>query len=374
VTCKSLEQEDNGTTTEKTCEGHGSEANWGNPDLFMNQFSLPQCRAFLALAIISLGAWLPLPLLAEGQLDRGLALYLPLTTDLKDHSGAQLPIKVKGTVRAEPEGAAFDGGDDWLEAPHIALDHRPFAIAFWMKDTTSEQSVGLVEQLDQNTARRHFHIVLRKERQPFFSFYSARFISPLSIPTDQEWVHMAFQFTGTEQMIWINGRLICTRKTPPYEGTNGVTTIGKLPRWRNVPGKNFKGHLRDFRIYDRTLDPGEIALLSRPGRGTSAAIVNNAQIGDSPDLSQKAKASRAAMERMLATDVSLPFLEISESELTINGQPGQVYTLQATTDLAGWQSLGQLTNQTGRLIYSLAGRSAESRQQFFRVKVEAPGQ
>ena len=321
-----------------------------------------------------LGAWLPLPLFAEEKLDHGLTLYLPLTTDLEDHSVARLPIKVKGSVRTDPEGAFFNGDGDWLEAPHVALDHRPFAIAFWMKDATSEQSVGLVEQLDQNTALRHFHIVLRKERQPFFSFYAARFISPLSIPADQEWVHLVFQYTGEEQQIWINGRLICTRETPPYEGTSGVTTIGKLPRWRNVPGKNFEGHLRDFRIYDRTLDPGEIALLSRPLRVAPITLVNDAQTGNSPDLSQKTLASRAAMERILATDPSQPFLQINNSELVINGRPGDIYTLQAATDLNDFQPLTLITNQTGRLIYPLAGMSAEDRQRFFRVKVESGGQ
>ena len=87
------------------------------------------------------------PAAEAGELGKGLALYLPLTTDLKDHSPAALPIKVVGGVHLNAEGAVF-GGKDWLEAPHIALNGRPFAIAFWMRDTTDEQSVGLVEQID----------------------------------------------------------------------------------------------------------------------------------------------------------------------------------------------------------------------------------
>jgi len=73
------------------------------------------------------------------ELGKGLALYLPLTTDLKDHSPATLPIKVAGGVHLSAEGAVF-GGEDWLEAPHIALNDRPFAIAFWMRDTTASKS------------------------------------------------------------------------------------------------------------------------------------------------------------------------------------------------------------------------------------------
>jgi hypothetical protein len=323
---------------------------------------------------ILLIVWLLLPGLAfaDSKLDEGLALYLPFTADLKDHSSEQLPIKVVGDVTMDNEGAAFAGGaKDWLEAPHVPLDNRPFAISFWMKDATSEQSVGLVEQLDTNTRLKHFHIVLRKERQPFFGFYPMRFISPLSIPTNQEWVHMVFQYTGGQQQIWINGRLICTRQTPSYEGTKGVTTIGKLPRWTNVPGKNFKGHLRDFRIYHRTLEREEIALLAGV-KESGVAGASKATTGNMPVLSPRTQASRAAMESVLATDPALPFLEITTDQLIINGQAGQVYTLQAATDLSNWQSLAQVTNQTGKLVYSLANQPAAVRQEFFRVRVESP--
>lgn len=329
---------------------------------------------FLGVLSAGLIVWLPRSTCAADKLSDGLALYLPLTTDLKDHSPAQLPIKVRGNVHAEPEGAVFSGEDDWLIAPHVSLDHHPFAIAFWMKDVTSEQSVGLVEQLDENTRLRHFHIVLRKERQPFFGFYPARFISPLSIPTDQEWVHMVFQYTGKYQQIWINGRLVCMRETPAYEGTKGATTIGKLPRWTNVPGKNFKGRLRDFRIYDHELNHKEIALLADARQSDSAFSSSSPDVIFSPHLSPKTQASRMAMEHVLSTDVSLPFLEISDKQLVINGQAGQVYTLQAATDLNDWQSFGLATNQSGRLVYSLAGESATNRQRFFRVKVENVGQ
>jgi Concanavalin A-like lectin/glucanases superfamily len=316
---------------------------------------------------------LPLSLLAEAKLDQGLSLYLPFTMDLKDHSGANLPIKIKGQVRIDSEGAVFDGGNDWLIAPHIPLDHRPFAIAFWMRDETAEQSVGLVEQLDKNKHLRHFHIVLRKERQPFFSFYAARFISPLSIPTNQEWVHLVFQYTGKEQQIWMNGRLICTRQTDPYQGTNGPTTIGKIPRWTNVPGKNFKGHLRDFRIYGRDLDPGEIELLASANNAGLTLASASASTSNSPRLSVQAQASREAMAHLLATNPSVPFLEIGTQQLTINGQPGEVYLLESSGDLDNWGPLAHLTNLTGTVTYPLTNAAAE-RSQFFRVKVEANGQ
>ena len=168
--------------------------------------------------------------------------------------------------------------------------------------------------------------------------------------------------------------MICTRENSAYEGTNGATTIGKLPRCDQRARENFKGHLRDFRIYDHTLDRAQIALLANAGHGATALSPISAKAANSPDLSPKTQASRRAMEHELSSDASLPFLEISDTELVINGQPGQVYTLQAATALTDSQSFGLVTNQTGRLVYSLAGESAENRQRFFRVKVEAPAQ
>jgi len=303
------------------------------------------------------------------ELGKGLALYLPLTTDLKDHSPATLPIKVAGGVHLSAEGAVF-GGEDWLEAPHIALNDRPFAIAFWMRDTTDEQSVGLVEQIDpdKNLKRRHLHIVLRKDRQPFFGFYPGHLLCPLNVPTNQDWVHFVFQYTGAEQQIWINGRLICTRKIEPYQGTAGMTTIGKIPRWRNVPGKNFQGSLLDFRIYQRTLDQREIVALASADNSARAVAARAAQKINSPDLSPQTRASREAMASVLPSDISLPFLEIDQHQITINGQAGQIYSLENTTDFNQWTRIALLTNQTGRVVFDWTD-AASGTQQFFRVQV-----
>ena len=309
-----------------------------------------------------------------GGLEDGLLLYLPFTTDLRDHSPSNHPIKVVGDVRFEPEGAVF-GGQDWLEAPHIPLNHRSFAFAFWMRDTTSEQSVGLVEQFDARGRRRHFHLVLRKNRQPLFGFYPGRLLSPLSVPASQEWVHLVFQYDGEEQGIWMNGRLIGARRILPYEGTNGVTTIGKIPRWRNVPGSNFQGYLRDFRVHARTLSMEEIQILATPRlevAGNQTGVFGPALPGNrnAPFISPLALASRQAVEAGLSADASLPFLEFEDGMIVINGRAGQVYSLVATEDFNQWSILGQLTNHTGRLEHELSDAEAFSSKRFFRVRVE----
>jgi hypothetical protein len=78
-------------------------------------------------------------------------------------------------------------------------------------------------------------------------------------------------------------------------------------------------------------------------------------------------ASRAAMSQVLSADPALPFLEISARQITINGQAGQIYTLQTSGDLNQWSPLTRLTNQTGRIDYVF---QADQPAQFFRVRVE----
>jgi hypothetical protein len=302
----------------------------------------------------------------ELQLDQGLALHLPLTADLKDHSPAALPVEVVGNVRVEKEGAYFGGRMDWLEAPHIALNGRPFSIALWIRETSEERTVGLVEQFDRNQPRRHLHLMLRGNRQPYFGIYDRNLASPLIVPRDQEWVHLVFQYTGAELQIWINGHLIIARKSPPYEGETGVTAIGKIPRWSNVPGKDLVGYMRDFRIYQRALSVEEIGVLAAINVPGADAAVKLVQV-DIPTLSQETVASRTAMSQVLSADPALPFLEISARQITINGQGGQIYTLQTSGDLNQWSPLMRLTNQTGRVVYDY---QADQPAQFFRVRVD----
>ena len=147
-----------------------------------------------------------------------------------------------------------------------------------------------------------------------------------------------------------------------------MTTIGKIPRWRNVPGKNFQGSLLDFRIYQRTLDQREIVALASADNSARAVAARAAQKINSPDLSPQTRASREAMASVLPSDISLPFLEIDQHQITINGQAGQIYSLEDTTDFNQWTRIALLTNQTGRVVFDWTD-AATGPQQFFRVQV-----
>ena len=172
-------------------------------------------------------------------LNGNLLAYLPFTQNLEDASPNMLPVKNIGEVAVENGAAYFPGGKGALELPSLPFN-QPFAISVWIKTDGSAMSC-LFEQRDANKRDRHFHIMIRNSLQPYLGFYMNDLISPLSI-NPNEWTHLIFQYTGTHQDIWVNGRLICSRLAKPYEGTKGATIIGKNPGWRNVHAKNFQGY------------------------------------------------------------------------------------------------------------------------------------
>ncbi len=292
----------------------------------------------------------------------GLALYLPLTGDLRDHSANRHPIVNVGNVELKPEGAWFAGRKDWLEAPFIALNERPYAVAMWIKETTLNRQVGLVEQFDLNQRGRHLHLMLRGNRQPYFGHYARNLASPVSVPREQEWLHVVFQYDGEAQQIWIDGRLVVSMRAEPYHGTFGVTAIGKAPRWSNVESQDFVGFMREVRFYHRTLAVEEIAELSDARWLPGSA----GQLAASDGKAGSAK-ERSPLAAMLPENRKLPFLEIDGKRITVNGRPGQVYELQGTGDFNTWTPLGRSTNETGRVTY-VESDDAPS-MQFYRVMV-----
>ncbi len=302
---------------------------------------------------------------ARADIAEGLSLYLPLTRDLQDHSPNKHPIANVGNVEIKPEGAWFGGRKDWLEAPFIDLHERPYAVAMWIKETTLNRQVGLVEQFDMARRNRHLHLMLRGNRQPYFGHYARNLASPVSVPRDEEWMHVVFQYTGEFQQIWIDGHLVASLRAEPYRGTYGVTAIGKAPRWSNVESKDFVGYLREVRFYQRTLTVEEIAGLSekhwvsgeQPTKASFAATDGPAK--PVPGLS--------AFAASLPEDRALPFLEIDGKRITVNGRPGQVYELQGTSDFKTWTPLGTSTIETGRVVYVESEDSPG--MQFYRVAV-----
>jgi hypothetical protein len=196
-----------------------------------------------------------------------LLFHLPLTSSLKDHSAKQLPVELRGEGAIEIlNGAAHFPGNAYLVLPHIPLENRPFAFAAWIRPEGKVLGYGLLEQND-GAPNKHLHILFRDPDKPYIGFYMNDLRAPASITAELGWTHLVFQFTGSHQQIWINGMLAIERVSDPYLGEKGETHIGTAPKWDNVPTQNFKGYMRDVRLYGAALTPVQIRVLSGTADG-----------------------------------------------------------------------------------------------------------
>ena len=209
------------------------------------------------------GAWVLIPndLVAGGDpvLDAGLVSFLPLEGDLDDAIGDNAVAR-SGGVAPAPGGATFDGSG-WLSLPHVALNGA-HAVSVWVKPDGDAGVMGLVEQRDANAGRRHYHLMLRGGLRPYLGFYMDDLVAPEPVERGR-WTHLVFQYTGTRQEIWVDGRRVAERAARAYAGTSGATRLGRNPGWSNVGGSHFAGAMRRVRIYRRSLEPGEIEALHR---------------------------------------------------------------------------------------------------------------
>jgi Concanavalin A-like lectin/glucanases superfamily len=318
--------------------------------------NLKCCFVFVMMAFLSASSCLA----QTNALNQRLLAYLPLRKDLKDHSTAKNPVKVIGTVEVQDGSTYFDGNESWLDLPHIDFGNHPFAVSMWIQATGNHPMYGLLAQKDDDVTNHWLHLMLRGGRQPYLGFYVNDTISPQDIALGA-WTHLVFQYNGTQQEIWIDGQLLCTRKTEAYAGTRGPTAIGKSPNWTNVPSKNFEGYMRDIRMYGRALTVNEITLLhtleKNPLLATISADGNSIQ------------PVNEVQSRNTLVQSTIPFLSIDAGKLIITGEVGKIYELQATSDLLNaWQPLARLTNQTGVVEYTDT-EAQKAAQRFYRIKL-----
>ncbi|HAV65420.1 MAG TPA: hypothetical protein DCY13_23970 [Verrucomicrobiales bacterium] len=297
----------------------------------------------------------------------GLLAWLPLTDDLRDHGPQQLPVKVAGSVQAMDGATRFPGSGNHLELPHINLKHREFAIAFWVNVTGEENGYVFVDQAGMDRCWQRLQVHLRADFQPFFGFYVDDLVAPSSLPSRGGWHHLVFQYVNRRQQIWMDGRLLAERVSPPLESRFAPTFVGRTPGWGGL--HDLEGWMRDLRIYGRALPATEIGKLS--DRAALLADLARRAAGNpsgAGGLSRAATSPATEAAALNAVEIR-PMLSMVGNQLTISGPPVQIYDLQATPALdQAWQSLQVLTNFTGSVGY-LDEDFRHLGERFFRVKL-----
>jgi hypothetical protein len=294
-------------------------------------------------------------------LQNGLIVHLPMRSDLRDHSAKPYPVENSGLVEIRDGAAWFAGKEDWLELPHVPLADRAFAVSMWLKPTGNLPTYGVLEQWDRSTRGHILHLMIRDGLRPWLGFYINDVVSPVSLSNAGEWQHLVYQFTGTTQQIWINGRLICERASEAYHGTSGKTCIGKNPRWNNVPAQDYVGWMSDFRIYDHALAFEEISALSvlRPMPIAAREVA--------PALALQPAGSVAP-----AGASAVPLLSIAGGHMKLHGTAGQEYVVETSEDLKKWEPLDTVTVAANGEVEFVDVDAAKFRQRFYRLRYPVP--
>ncbi len=311
----------------------------------------------LLFCLLLLGA---LPGGARASLDDGLVASLPLRSDLRDHAAGNLPVKMTGNVVLKNGSAFFAGDGNYLELPYIPLNQRDFSVSMWVSPTGNFPTYGLLQQIDRDAPDHLLHFLIREGLHPWMGFYVNDTVSPIGLTNDGAWKQLVFQYTDGAQEIWIDGRLICRRQTVAYQGVAGATYIGRAPKWNNVPTRDFEGYLSDVRIYSRALKAAEIDQLAR----LRPPDIGGTIIGGG--------ASTASANPVPTPAAGAPLLNIRGGTMQVSGAPGQMYTVEASSDLQRWGVLGTVTVGSEGTVDIVDTEAGNFPQRFYRLRSKTP--
>ena len=187
------------------------------------------------------------------------------------------PTWVTGEVapaRAPPaHGTAlqFDGREDYVTAPSIALERRSFSVAGWVyrDPDVSGDRVWFAARTSDHT-RKHLHVEVEPDGQVVLGFWSDDLHSPRDAVTAGAWHHLAMTYdhpTDTSR-IYVDGAEVASGNQGPFEGVRPTILLGA----RGSPDRqdrHWSGQLDEVGVYTTALSATAVQALYRGGRGLS---------------------------------------------------------------------------------------------------------
>jgi GNAT superfamily N-acetyltransferase len=204
----------------------------------------------------------------------GLVLELLLNGSGNDTSGAGHHGVIHGATFTQdrfgrPDAAAlFDGVDDHIAIdPPPALDARALTVSVWARiDTGNMQgwSHCLIAQdngNDHDQSRRVFQLSVFDGRVVWHRMMNARDPAGRRLIVPGAWVHVAAVVDGSRHRLYVDGRLQDTVTHPGRQHPSEPIYIGR--KGTQEPSFFTRGAIDDVRVYNRALQPSEIAALYR---------------------------------------------------------------------------------------------------------------
>jgi Concanavalin A-like lectin/glucanases superfamily len=189
----------------------------------------------------------------------------------EDLTGDGHTATIEGATWARGKyGAAleFDGENDCISIPESAelqfLEDEEFTLEAWVRPG-GENTEAIITQEDDSAGGEeepfaYSMLVGEEESAPRGWLRKGGESGHLGVSGGGElpryaWSHIAFTDDGAKIRVYLDGELIATETAIPFTDAEGPLTIGCLDNYGNY----FKGRIDEVRIYNRALDPGEVA-------------------------------------------------------------------------------------------------------------------
>ncbi len=217
------------------------------------------------------GASLGIGLVADIEFDG--SLVDSVSSSDAECSGAECPSFVSGL---HGEAGVFDGAATCVHVPWLAnWTPSQYTIAAWIQPSTMSGPVVVREhdtscpgpELESSDSSVGF-VATDKSGGHQMGWPSAGL-------SHETWTHVAIEFDGTNQSVFINGGCACSiEPTIPLDYADYEVTIGCYP----AASTFFAGAIDDVRVYDRALDTEELAWLAdAPTDVDCSAVCNTVQ-------------------------------------------------------------------------------------------------
>ena len=175
-------------------------------------------------------------------------------------------------ARAPPvHGTAlqFDGREDYVTVPSLALDRRSFSVASWVyRDPDVSGSRVWFSARSGDDTRQDLRLGVHSNGAVFVDFEDDGRSTPRDAVTMGAWHHLAvtYDHPSDTARIYIDGVAVARSNAGPFAGRNPTIVLGA----RGSPphlNSHWHGQLDEVGVYRTALSPTAVQTLYRGGRG-----------------------------------------------------------------------------------------------------------